>query len=477
MEKQHAEIIVIGGGPGGYAAAFYAASQGKKVYLIDKRKELGGTCLNEGCIPSKALIHATEVLNLSNEAKHFGITFSKPEVDIEKLRKWKNSIIEKLNNGIASLCKQKNVTFVHGRGYFEDGKTCRVETDKGQKFFSFDHAIIATGSEPAIPSAFDLGNKRVMSSKEALDIEEIPKSLLVVGGGYIGMELGSVYASLGSKVTLIEATNSILMGADSDLVRPVLNKAKDNFDRLFFNTKVSQMATKGKKIKVVYKNDDGDHNEEFDKVLVSVGRAPNSFNIGLENTNIKLDDKGFILVKDNLQTDEANIYAIGDVAGGVLLAHKASKEAVIAVEAICEQNVSKENMIIPCVVFTDPELAWCGITETEAKEKGIEIEISKFNWAASGRALSIDRTDGLTKLILDKHTHQIIGMGIVGKGAGELIAEGCLAISNGLNADDLAQTVHAHPTLSETLMESAELFFGHSAHAYNPKVEKQFQKA
>ena len=475
MDKKHSEVIVLGGGPGGYAAAFYAASQGKKVTLIDKRSQLGGTCLNEGCIPSKALIHATEILTLSDEAAHFGITFSKPSIDIDKLREWKNSIITKLNKGIASLCKQKNVTFVHGRGYFEDNKTCRVETENGQLFYTFDHAIIATGSEPAVPHAFDLGNKRVMSSKEALEIDEIPETLLVVGGGYIGMELGSVYASLGSKVTLVEATSSILMGADADLVRPVLNKAKSNFDRLFFDTKVSEMATNGKQIKVVYKNKEGEFTEDFDKVLVSVGRSPNSVNIGLENTNIKVDDKGFIVVKDNLQTAESNIFAIGDVAGGVLLAHKASKEAVIAVESICDQIVSKEDMIVPCVVFTDPEIAWAGITETEAKEKGLEVEVSKFNWAASGRALSIDRTDGLTKLILDKQTHQILGMGIVGKGAGELIAEGCLAITNQLTAEDLAQTVHAHPTLSETLMESAELFFGHSAHAYNPKVEKKFQ--
>jgi dihydrolipoamide dehydrogenase len=473
MEKQHAEVIVLGGGPGGYAAAFYAASQGKDVYLIDKRSVLGGTCLNEGCIPSKALIHATEVLTLSQEAKNFGIEFKSPKIDIDKLREWKESIITKLNNGIASLCKQKNVTFVHGRAYFEDNKTCRIETESGQQFFTFDHAIIATGSEPAMPHAFDLGNKRVMSSKEALELDGIPESLLVVGGGYIGMELGSVYASLGSKITLIEATSSILMGADPDLVRPVLTKAKQNFDRLFFNTKVSNMSTKGKKINVSYTTEEGSQDEEFDKVLVSVGRRPNSVNIGLENTNVKLDEKGFVVVKDNLQTDEPSIYAIGDIAGGILLAHKASKEAIIAVEAICEQNVSKKDMVIPCVVFTDPEIAWCGITETEAKEQGLEIEVSKFNWAASGRALSIDRVDGLTKLILDKHTHQIIGMGIVGKGAGELIAEGCLAISNSLTADDLAQTVHAHPTLSETLMESAELFFGHSAHAYNPKVEKQ----
>jgi len=472
MKKTQIDVVVIGGGPGGYAAAFYAASQGKKVILVNKTNALGGTCLNEGCIPSKALIHAAEVLNATKEAEHFGISFKDVKVDIKKLRAWKQSIITQLNKGIATLCTKKNVTFLQGRGYFEDAHLLRVETDKGQEFVEFKHAIIATGSEAAMPHAFDLGNKRVMTSKQALDLEDIPNTLLVVGGGYIGMELGSVYASLGSKVTVIEAQDGILLGADKDLVRPVLAKANQMFDRLMFNTKISKMATKGKTIEVSYTQSDKPVKEVFDKVLVSVGRSPNSFNLGLENTAIKTDDKGFIIVDDTLKTAENHIYAIGDVAGGVLLAHKASKEAVIAVESICDRRVTKKDMVIPCVVFTDPEVAWCGITEQEARDQGLAVEVSKFSWAASGRALSLDRTDGLTKLIIDKQTEIVLGVGIVGPGAAELIGEACLAVTNKLHLKDICLTVHAHPTLAETIMEAGELFYGHSAHAFNPKKEK-----
>ena len=347
----------------------------------------------------------------------------------------------------------------------------RVETQKGQSFYSYDHCIIATGSKASLPAAFDLGNKRIMTSKEALELSDVPKHMLVVGAGYIGMELGAVYAALGSKVSVIEAQSGMLAGADADLIRPVMAKAKEAFERLIFNAKIKKMATKGKTIQVDYVLDGKSHSECFDKVLVSVGRQPNSVNLGLENTAIKIDDKGFIVVDDTLKTAEASIYAIGDVAGGILLAHKASKEAAIAVQAICGQQVTKASMVVPCVVFTDPEVAWCGVTETEAREQKLAVEVSKFSWAASGRALSLNRTDGLTKLILEKDTHRVLGVGIVGPHAGELIAEGCLAVSNGLTADDLAMTVHAHPTLSETVMESAELFFGHSAHAYNPSKE------
>ena len=476
METINKDLIVIGAGPGGYAAAFYAASHGLNVLLVDKRGALGGVCLNEGCIPSKALIHATEVVESAKEAKSFGITFNEPSINLDELRAWKNSVITKLNKGIQSLADNKGVEVLIGRAHFEDKETLRVETDSGQQFYSYKQVIIAAGSEPAMPSAFDLGNKRIMTSKEALDIDEVPKSLLVVGGGYIGMELGSVYAGLGSKVTVIEAGPSILMGADKDLARPVLKRAKSQFDRLLFKAKVKKMATKGKKIAVDYEYEGEAHTENFDKVLVSVGRRPNSEHLGLENTAVQTDDKGFITVNDSQQSTQENIYAIGDIAGGILLAHKASKEAKIAVEAILGRRVSNKDVIIPAVVFTNPEVAWVGVTEEEARAQKLDVDVSKFSWAASGRALSLDRTDGLTKLIIEKGTDRILGVGIVGPGAGELIGEGSLAVTNGLTAEDIGETVHAHPTLSETILEAAELFYGHCSHAYNPAKENKQSK-
>lgn len=466
MKKTNTEVVVLGAGPGGYAAAFYAADMGKNVILIDKDEKLGGVCLNRGCIPSKALIHATEVMNEAQHAEKWGISFGKPKVDLKKLIAWKNSIIERLSSGIKSLAKIRKVTVITGRGYFEDSKTLRVETSKGQQFITFEHAIIATGSKPAIPASFDLGNKRIMTSTEALELHDIPKSLLVVGGGYIGLELGFVYASLGSSVSVVEAMGSILTGADPDLIRPVAKRAKEAFKDIRLHTKVKSMSTKGNQIKVVITDEKSkDHEELFDKVLVSIGRSPNTENLGIDNTNIALDEKKFIQVNDQLQTTEPNIYAIGDVAGGILLAHKASKEAKIAVEVICGKPSTKKDLIIPAVVFTDPEVAWVGLTETEAKEKGIKINVQKFPWQANGRSLTLDRPDGSTKLILEPETDKVLGVGIVGVGAGNLIAEGILAVEMGANAEDLALCVHPHPTLSETIMEAAEAFYGHSAHA------------
>ena len=471
MNYLEKEVVVIGAGPGGYAAAFYAASHGKDVLLIDKSKNLGGVCLNEGCIPSKALIHATELIKEASHAESFGISFGKPKIDLDKLREWKQSIISKLNGGIKMLADKKNVTVLNGRALFEDAKTIRVETESGQQFVKFDSCIIAVGSKPALPAAFDLGNKRIMTSKEALEIQDIPKRMLVVGGGYIGLELGSVYSSLGSKITVIEAFSNMLAGADSDLVRPVAKLAKERFESILTDTKVLKMATKGKQISVTYENKDGKKQDLFDRVLVSVGRVPNSDDLGLNNAGIECEEKHFIKVNDQLETNVKNIYAIGDIAGGILLAHKASMEAKKAVERICGENVTKKGVHIPAVVFTDPEVAWCGLTETEAKDQGIKVNVSKFTWAASGRALSLDRTDGLTKLILEPETDKVLGVGIVGPGASELIAEGCLAVEMEATAEDLSLVVHPHPTLSETLLESAEVFYGHSAHAFNPAKE------
>lgn len=470
METIKTELVVVGAGPGGYTAAFYAADLGKKVILVEKESRLGGVCLNRGCIPSKALLHATKLITEAEESKKRGISFNRPKIDLSKMRSWKESILQKLADGLAGLAKRRGVEVMAGRGYFEDSRTLRVETSAGQKFINFEKAIIAVGSKPALPKAFDLGNKRIMTSTQALECEEIPKNLLVVGGGYIGMELGTVYASLGSQVVLVEALGTILTGADADLVRPVAAYAQRAFREVRLNTKVSKMATSNKQIKVVIETAGKVKEEFYDRVLVSVGRVPNCEDLGLENTKVTTDDKGFIQVNSKQQTSDPALYACGDAAGGLLLAHKASKEARIAVEVITGEQSSFENVIIPAVVFTDPEVAWCGLTEAEANQKGIPVKVVKFPWGASGRALSFDRTDGVTKLILEPETERILGVGITGYGAGELISEGVLAIEMGATARDLAETVHPHPTLSETLMECAKLFYGESTHVFTDRT-------
>lgn len=464
MDPITTEILVLGAGPGGYTAAFHAADKGKKVTLVEQNPRLGGVCMNVGCIPSKALLHATAVLREGKESKHRGIEFGPSRIDLEKLRNWKESIVEKLGQGIKSLAQHRHVELVHGRGHFEDSQTLRVETAAGQKFIRYGKAIIAVGSKPAMPHAFDLGNKRVMTSTEALELPDVPQDLLVVGGGYIGMELGTVYAALGSKVVVLEALPSILTGVDADLVRPVSRVAQKAFKEIRLNTKVLKMATAGKQIKVTTEVNKDQRDELYDRVLVSVGRVPNLNDLGLENTKVTKDDKGFIQCNAQLQTEDPNIYAVGDATGGILLAHRAFKQAKIAVEAILGETRAFENVVIPAVVFTDPEVAWCGLTETEAEQKGIEVQIAKFPWGASGRALTFDRPDGLTKLVIEPESERILGVGIVGVGAGELIGEGVLMVEMGATVRDLAESVHPHPTLSETLMEAAESFFGTATH-------------
>ncbi|MBM3833072.1 MAG: dihydrolipoyl dehydrogenase [Verrucomicrobia bacterium] len=469
MDPIQTEIVVIGAGPGGYAAAFYAADKGKKVILVEQEKRLGGVCLNRGCIPSKALLHATKLVAEAKESHTRGITFEPPKIDLAKMRAWKESILAKLGQGISGLAQKRGILILTGRARFEDSRTLRIETPEGQKFVNFEKAIIAVGSKSAMPKAFDLGNPRIMTSREALELEEIPAQLLIVGGGYIGMELGTVYASLGSSVVVVEALDSILMGADPDLVRPVMKYAEKAFKEVRLKTKVLKMATSGKQIKVTFDESGQEKVEQYDRVLVSVGRVPNCEDFGLENTKVARDEKGFIKVNSQQQTGDPAIYAIGDVAGGALLAHKAAKEARVAVEVITGETTAFENVIIPAIVFTDPEVAWCGLTEAEAKQKGMDVKIAKFPWSASGRALSFDRTDGLTKLVIDPETERILGVGLVGAGAGELISEGVLAIEMGATARDLAETVHPHPTLSETLMECAEVFYGHATHTFTRK--------
>ncbi len=469
MSKLKTELLVLGAGPGGYTAAFYAADQGKKVMLVEADARLGGVCLNRGCIPSKALLNAAHLLDQAKAARERGIHFADPKVDLEQMRQWKEGILEKLSAGIRQLAQKRGVQLLQGRAYFEDAQTVRVETSDGQKFVSFDDCIVAVGSKPVLPAAFDLGNPRVMTSTEALELDDLPQNLLVVGGGYIGMELGTVYASLGSQVTLVEALADILTGADADLVRPVKRYAEKHFKQVRVNAKVLSMATSGKQVLVKMQSDGKVLEELYDRVLVSIGRVPNTEDLGLKNTGIQLTEKGFIQVDSQQRSSVLNIYAIGDIAGGVMLAHKASKEARVAVEVICGQPSQFKDVVIPAVVFTHPEVAWCGLTEAEAKSKGIDVKVARFSWAASGRALTLDAPDGLTKLVVDPLTERVLGVGIVGVGAGDLISEGVLAIEMGATAADIALSVHPHPTLSETLMESADVFYGHATHTYTPK--------
>lgn len=458
MKKEKTEIVILGAGPGGYMAAFVAAAKGKSVTLVEM-DAVGGVCLNRGCIPSKTLIHATEVMHEALKLSECGIHFQKPKVVLQELREWKERVVSTLCKGLAGKLTQKKITILNGRGFFESEKLLRVETKNGQVFLEFEYAIIATGSSPAIPAQFDLGSLSVMDSTQALALEDVPTSLLVIGGGYIGMELGFVYANLGSKVTVVELGSGILMGADPDLVKPVFKKASQLFENIYLETKVLGLKTEKNKIKVEFEKEGQKQVEFFDKVLVSVGRSPNSKNMGLKEIGLQLTDQGFIEVNEHQQSVHPHIYAIGDIAGGVLLAHKAYKEAHIAVEHLMGDLTShRVPLIIPAVVFTDPELAWCGLTEVEARSKQMDIDIVKFPWTASGRAMSLNRTDGLTKLILEKETGRVLGVGIVGVGCSELISEAMVAIEMGATVNDLGMIVHPHPTLSESLMEAAEQF-------------------
>lgn len=464
MRTLKTEVVVLGAGIGGYSAAFYAADRDKKVILVEKEKRLGGVCLHCGCIPSKALLHQAKLIEEVRLSRERGVSFGKPRVNRRKLLRWKEAILEKLGSGIESLANQRKVRIIKGIGHFEDSHTLRVETEEGQKFIEYEHAILAAGSKPTLPEAFDLGNRRIMTSREALDLPEIPETLLVVGGGYIGLELGTVYAALGSQVTLVEAQDHLLPGVDHDLVRPVLKYAKQHFSRIELKTKVLKMATGKGNIRVEMERDGKLKQECFDRVLVAIGRSANDEDLGLGYTKVRKDAKGFVQVDEQQRTDDEAIFAVGDIAGGLLLAHKAAKEARVAVDALCGEPSSSRDVVIPAVVFTDPEVAWCGLTETEAKQKGLSVEIVRFPWQASGRALTVDRPDGLTKLVVDKETERVLGVGMVGAGAGELISEGVLAIEMGATAADLAESVHPHPTLSETIMEAAHRFYGTATH-------------
>lgn len=470
-EPQSLHIAVVGAGPGGYAATFLAADLGMKVTLIDPEVNPGGVCLYRGCIPSKALLHVAKLIEESEQAKNWGIEFAAPKIDLSRLRSWKEGVVKKLTGGLGVLSKQRHVEYLQGKAAFESSNTLRVsKPDNSEVILSFDRVVLATGSRPAIIPAFKLDSPRLMDSTGALNLEDIPGSLLVVGGGYIGLELGSVYAALGTRVTVVEMLPGLLPGADRDLVLPLHKRLEKMFETILLNTTVSSLKEEGNSIRATFEGPEVKEREKvFDRVLVSVGRKPNSEIPGLQHTRVKVGARGFIEVNHQLQTADPSIYAIGDVVGEPMLAHKAMHEGRVAAEAIAGHKVAFEPNAIPAVVFTDPEVAWCGLTETQAQQENREIAIARFPWAASGRAVTLDRPDGLTKLIVDPKTERVLGVGIVGVGAGEMIAEGVLAIEMGAVAKDVALTIHPHPTLSETVMESAEVFYGTSTDIYRPK--------
>jgi len=466
-----AQLVVIGAGPGGYAAAFYAADRGMKVALVDPEVNPGGVCLYRGCIPSKALLHVADVISESKHAEQYGVTFGAPSIDLDKLRTFKNKVVSQLTSGAGQVSKLRKIQYVQGTAAFRDAHTLDVDLVSGGKdTLQFEHAIIATGSQPATIPGLTIDDPRVMNSTGALDLPDVPKSLLVVGGGYIGLELGSVYAALGSRVTVVEMTDGLLPGADRDLVNILAKRIAAICEAVLLKTKVVGMKADAKGVTVTLDGGGEKSERTFDRVLVSIGRRPNSTIPGLDRTRVEVDRRGFIVVDESRRTKEPSIYAIGDVAGEPMLAHKASHEGRTAVDAIAgDRNVAFAPLAIPAVVFTDPEVAWCGLTETEAERQGRKVAVARFPWGASGRAITLGRPDGVTKLVIDPQTERVLGVGIVGVGAGELIAEGVLAVEMGANAHDIAMSIHAHPTLSETVMEAAEVFFGTATHVYRPK--------
>ena len=470
-EPTSLHIAVIGAGPGGYAAAFLAADLGMKVTLIDPEINPGGVCLYRGCIPSKSLLHVAKLIDESRHAKNWGIDYVDPKIDLPRLRSWKEGVVKKLTGGLGVLTKQRKVEYIQGKAAFENSNTLRVSRTSGSEdSLIFDRIVIATGSRPAIIPSLKLETPRMMDSTSALDLSEVPGSLLVIGGGYIGLELGTVYAALGSKVSVVEMLPGLLPGADRDLVLPLHKRMEKVFDAILLNTTVAAVKEESDGIRVTFDGPEVKERDKlFDKVLVSVGRKPNSEIPGLDKTQVKVGPRGFIQVNKQLQTDDPVISAIGDVGGEPMLAHKAMHEGRTAAEAIAGHKVAFEPNAIPAVVFTDPEVAWCGLTETQAQKDNREVKVARFPWAASGRAMTIDRSEGMTKLLIDPQTERVLGVGIVGVGAGELIAEGVLAMEMGALAKDIALTIHPHPTLSETVMNSAEVFFGTATDVYRPK--------
>ena len=466
-EAEATELTVIGAGPGGYAAAFLAADKGMKVTLISADEKPGGACLHVGCIPSKALLHAAKLITDTREGPAWGLHFAAPRIDVAALRGRWMKVVDTLATNLTELCKRRKVEFVRARATFDDSSTLRLDNGTRRKF---QDCILATGSSPARPASLNLENPRVLDSTGALRLEEVPATLLVVGGGYIGLELGYDYAALGSRVTVVEMTPGLLPGVDRDLVRPLQGRLAPLFEKIHLSTKVVKIAEAGDGIRVSLEGEEVTEREPvFERVLVAVGRRPNSRNLGLENTRARVNDKGFIEVDNQQRTAEPHVYAIGDVAGEPMLAHKATYEGKVAAEAILGEPAVFDSRAVPAVVFTDPEIAWCGLTETEAKGQKRDVKVARFPWAASGRAATLGRTEGLTKLVLEPETDRVLGVGIVGAGAGELIGEGVLAVEMGASARDVSMIIHPHPTLSETVGEAADSIYGTATHLLRPR--------
>ncbi len=461
---QETDVLVIGGGPGGYAAAFRAADLGLDTTLVDAEGRLGGVCLFRGCIPSKTLLHVAELIHDSSRAEEMGVSFCKPQVDLDQLRHWKDRVINKLAKGLLELSKRRGVQLIKGRAVFENSSHVRL-LDGDIARLKFRHAIIATGSRTVpLPGTEFRKDGRIMDSTSALDLDEIPGSLLVVGGGYVGVELGSVFAALGSRVTIVEWNERLMSGADRDLIQPLMGRLQEIFESIRVKTRVKEIHERNDGVEVTLEDDTGESKHNFDRILVAIGRKPISNDIGLDKTHVKVSERGYILVNDQRRTDDENIFAIGDVVGGAMLAHKAMHEGKVAAEVIAGLPSAFDPRAIPSVVYTDPQIAWCGLTEEEARRANRPVRVSRFPWSASGRAMSMGANRGMTKILIDPETQRVLGMGIVGREAGEMISEGVLAIEMGALAQDVGLSIHPHPTLSESEEEAAEAFFGSSTH-------------